>query len=373
MFDNNFKNSAVNLYNNIKNFFDIKGKDRIDLIEESFNCNIKSIYIWKKEKEDKHNKIYKNINITQDVVNEIIYCINTIKLTSIEKIKKHVNNKYKSKINYKIVCYVLKINNLQCENFKIKKDIENFIINCVIENNIITIKEIINKINIKFNVILCKNSVYNILKKHKFSYKLVKVKTNPYTEEEQKERLQNVKYVINNLNINNICSYDEISAVSNKYPKREWAKTDKECIIENKNTLYGKRFTIGLTVNNEKIVNFNVVEGGMKTDNFIDLVKNFNQNHNENKDKTLFLDNASIHHTKKFKDYTKENKTHVLYNVPYNSDKNPVEYVFSLLRKVLERSIFKTIEELTNIVNDFKNKLSSTTLNNIFKHAFNLF
>ena len=45
MFDNNFKNSAVNLYNNIKKFFDIKGKDRIDLIEESFNCNIKSIYI----------------------------------------------------------------------------------------------------------------------------------------------------------------------------------------------------------------------------------------------------------------------------------------------------------------------------------------
>ena len=34
MFDNNFKNSAVNLYNNIKKFFDIKGKDRIDLIEE---------------------------------------------------------------------------------------------------------------------------------------------------------------------------------------------------------------------------------------------------------------------------------------------------------------------------------------------------
>ena len=43
--------------------------------------------------------------------------------------------------------------------------------------------------------------------------------------------------------------------------------------------------------------------------------------------------------------YTKETKMHVLYNVPYNSDKNPVEYVFSFLRKVLERSEFTTINK----------------------------
>ena len=54
MFDNNFKNSAVNLYNNIKKFFDIKGKDRIDLIEESFNCNGKK---KKKINTIKHIKI----------------------------------------------------------------------------------------------------------------------------------------------------------------------------------------------------------------------------------------------------------------------------------------------------------------------------
>jgi len=56
---------------------------------------------------------------------------------------------------------------------------------------------------------------------------------------------------------------------------------------------------------------------------------------------------------------------HVLYNVPY--DKNPVEYVFSLLRKVLERSEFTTINELTKIVNNFKNNLINNKLNNIFR------
>jgi transposase len=97
----------------------------------------------------------------------------------------------------------------------------------------------------------------------------------------------------------------------------------------------------------------------------------FNKIHNNENDKIIFLDNASIHHSKDFKQYVKETKMHVLYNVPY--DKNPVEYVFSLLRKVLERSEFTTINELTKIVNNFKNNLISNKLNNIFRHSFNLF
>lgn len=111
----------------------------------------------------------------------------------------------------------------------------------------------------------------------------------------------------------------------------------------------------------------------MKTDTFIDLVRNYQENYNKNNEKTLFLDNASVHHTKKFKEFAKETKIHALFNVPYNSEKNPIEYVFSLLRKVLEKSMFKTIEDLTAIMNDFKKNISSISLNNIFNHAFSLF
>jgi len=104
----------------------------------------------------------------------------------------------------------------------------------------------------------------------------------------------------------------------------------------------------------------------MKKKDFIDLMTEFNKIHNNENDKTIFLDNASIHHSKDFKQYTKDTKMNVLYNVPY--DKNPVEYVFSLLRKVLERSEFTTINKLTKIVNNFKNNLISNKLNNIFRN-----
>jgi len=373
MFDFNLRKSAVNLYNNLKNNFKINGKERINLIENTFNCDITSLYTWKKEIEFKHKSIYKNINITENIIYNVIECVNILRLTSIEKIKKYINNLYKTSLNNKSISYILKINNLKCEKFKLKKDIEEFIINSITENKVITIKEIIKTINTKFNILLSENSIYNILKKNKFTYKQVKIKTNPYTLDEQKIQLSNVKSVIDYLDRNNICSYDEISAVSNKIPRRGWSKIGEECIIENKNTLYGKRFTIGLTVDTKKVVNFKIVEGGMKTDNFIDLMKDFQINHNKNNEKTIFLDNASVHHSKKFKEFAKETKIHALYNVPYNSDKNPVEYVFSLLRKVLERSVFKTIEDLTEIVNNFKKNILNSTLNNIFNHAFNLF
>jgi hypothetical protein len=43
----------------------------------------------------------------------------------------------------------------------------------------------------------------------------------------------------------------------------------------------------------------------MKTDNFIDLMRDFQINHNKKNDKTIFLDNASVHRSKKFKEFAK--------------------------------------------------------------------
>ena len=179
MFDINIKKSAIRLYDNIKKIFNINGKDRIKLIEDTFNCNIKSLYVWKKENDDNHKNTYKNINITPEIIEEIFNCVNVLKLTSIDKIKKYINNKYNITLNYKTYAYILKINNLECENFKMKIYIENYVINEITNNKLITIKEIIKNINNKFNVKISEKTIYNLLKKNNFSYKQVKIKTNP--------------------------------------------------------------------------------------------------------------------------------------------------------------------------------------------------
>jgi hypothetical protein len=65
---------------------------------------------------------------------------------------------------------------------------------------------------------------------------------------------------------------------------------------------------------NKKILNFATVEKGLKTDNFLKFIKKIHRSDKENK-YTYLIDNASIHRTKKFMKYARENKLHILYNV----------------------------------------------------------
>ena len=86
-----------------------------------------------------------------------------------------------------------------------------------------------------------------------------------------------------------------------------------------------------MAITNKKILNFATVDKGLKTDNFLKFIKKIHRSDKENK-YTYLMDNASIHRTKKFMKYVRENKLHILYNVSYHSETNPIERVFSVLK-----------------------------------------
>ena len=100
-------------------------------------------------------------------------------------------------------------------------------------------------------------------------------------------------------------------------------------------------------------------------------MKKINSVNTDNK-YTYFLDNASIHRTKKFMKCVKDEKMHVLYNAPYHSEINPIEYVFSLLRKKVRKCIINTKDDLIRLLESFKKSINKTHLTNIFNHAFGL-
>lgn len=372
MFDNNIKKIIYDTYNYLKSI-NIIGKRRIDFIETTFKCHITSVYNWIKEFTDNFNDTYNNKNINPDIIISIYNYIKNNKTTSLDNIKKYINNKYNTSFNVKTIGYILKVNDFKTINNKINKDIINFILDTIEKNNVIRAKEIIILIKQNFNKDISNSSIYNVLKKYKITYKKAKLITNPYTKEEEKDRLINTKYVLDNLNINNIISYDEISVTNNEYPNYGWSKSGEECIIKNRlNSIKGNRFSIGVAISNKKIISYKIVEKGFKTANFVDLMKDL-ASKDIKKEYTYFLDNASVHHSKDLKLLAREEKLHILYNVPYNSNKNPVEYVFSVLRKHIQRSVFNTIDELDNIIKDFIKITKNTLFNNCFTHAFNLF
>ena len=312
------KNTIINIYNELKNY-NIIGQQRKDFITKTFKVHINSVYNW--------------INKQYDV--------------------KKLRKKY--------------------ENIKITDTIECFILNSLNDNPVINIKTIKQYILKNFNVSLSISSIYYVIKNNNFTYKKTHVITNPNTIEVQLKQLKTVYNIIEQLNQDNIVSIDETSIVTSQQPSHGWSKKGKKCTVHNSGTkIINKRYTTVMATTNKKILNFATVEKGLKTDNFLKFIKKIHRSDKENK-YTYLIDNASIHRTKKFMKYVRENKLHILYNVPYHSETNPIERVFSVLKNEINRNPNDSIEDIIKSILNVKNTITESTLTNIYNHSFKLY
>jgi len=51
---------------------------------------------------------------------------------------------------------------------------------------------------------------------------------------------------------------------------------------------------------------------------------------------------------------------------------NPIEMVFSLLRKKINKKIVKSTEDIIKVTEDFITEIKKETLNNIFNHSMKI-
>lgn len=158
-------------------------------------------------------------------------------------------------------------------NIKINYDIEQFIINSIDSNKNFNIKKIKKSINEKFNILLSKSTIYNVLHKHKLTYKKITIKTNPLKSERELILKQKLKEEIKETDINNLSSYDEMAIYINDIPYKGWSKKGEKCIILNKNnSILSKRITLGMCITKNKNIDFTLTEGSLKTDKFINFI-----------------------------------------------------------------------------------------------------
>lgn len=322
MYSKEIIKSSINLYYKLKKD-GIIGKKRINYIEKTFNIHINTLYKW-------IDKYY---------------------------------NKNDDTFNFDTYKTIFKYNNL-----KITNQIESFIISSIDINNNFNVKKIKKNIFDKFNVKLSKTSIYYVLHKNKFTYKKMNVKNNPIDENKIKELKTNLKNNIDNLdNINKLYSYDEMSIYLNSKPYKGWSLKGKECFIKTKNkTIFNKRFSIGMSINIDSDIDFTLTDKALNGNKFNTFMKKINKNNN-----AIFLDNASIHKNKQFKNDIENNKWNIIYNIPYHSHLNPIEYIFSLLRRELLNSNVETFNDIVNTVVKFKKNLNKKHVKNIFNKCLN--
>jgi len=313
--------ASILLYYKLKNN-KIIGKKRINIIRSTFDLHMNTLYNWIK-------LYYNKLN-------------NTFNFSS-----------YKTNFKY--------------NNLKITNNIETFIINSIDLNNNFNIKKIKYNIKNKFNTTLSKSSIYHILHKNNLTYKKIYIKNDPYNDAENLKFKNDLKNKISNIDINNIISYDEMSIYLNQKPYKGWSKRGTNCFIKTKNkTIFNKRYSIGMSIDIKGKIDFTIVEGALKSNKFNKFMKKIMTSSNY-----IFMDNASIHKNSIFKQFINNNNFNVIYNIPYHSELNPIEYIFSLLRKELLNNSNSTYKNIINTIVIFVKKFNETYSYNIFNKCFN--
>lgn len=169
--------------------------------------------------------------------------------------------------------------------------------------------------------------------------------------------------------INELISIDEMSIITNRACTKGWALKNKECIINIPYLKPNERYSLLMATSKNKIIKYLLVKKSIKTDDFINFMNELNI---DNPNNTYLIDNASIHKNKKTNDFYKKNKLHIVYNAPYQSKFNPIEMVFSLLRKKLNKKIVKTNEEIKQVIELFIIEIKKEELENIFNHSIKI-
>ena len=126
---------------------------------------------------------------------------------------------------------------------------------------------------------------------------------------------------------------------------------------------------MGITT--KKIIAHTMIKNAANADSFIEFIKKLIKELDDKKQHYLLLDNASIHRSIKFKELIKKYpNVNIIYNVPYSPQYNPIEMVFSFIKNIIRHKNDNT--NITNLKKNIKiaiNKMTSTKLNNYFKHS----
>ena len=141
-------------------------------------------------------------------------------------------------------------------------------------------------------------------------------------------------------------------------PYKGWSTKGKECIIKTKNkSIVNKRYSLCMSIDKKANIDFTIIERALNGNKFNKFIKKINIKNN----KVIFIDNASIHKNFEFKNHIANNKWNIIYNIPYHSHLNPIEYVFSMLRKKLLNANVSNLSDIISVILEFKKKYKSYT------------
>ena len=164
----------------------------------------------------------------------------------------------------------------------------------------------------------------------------------------------------------NIIFLDE-SNITNK-------NSNYRCFRKYDETIYFKysrlfKSNLLLAVDEKNVLYYEITDDTTSEAIFLSFAKNLinKLKDNYNKKYILVLDNLSSHKTSLIKQFFIDNKINIVFNSPYHSEWNSVEYAFRALKRKTYQILFKSKEEQINYIKTF---LDSEEFSNTLQFNF---
>jgi len=249
---------------------------------------------------------------------------------------------------------------------KYTDEIRKYISDYVIKKVNFDYKKLIRVINNKFKIESHKSSIYTILHLNNITRKRINIKTRYSSKSIIKKKMKQLSKEIKLIGKDNIISIDESSFDTHINSYYGWNKKGIQLIVNK--IKQRTRYSVISAISNRKVINTKIIKGSVNSTMFIEFIKEVIDKIKDNN--ILFMDNARIHHSKLFTEYMKTVKNKILYNVPYCSELNPIEMVFSKVKSIVhKKDNNENSQKLQNNIRNGFNKITQENLKGYYEKS----
>ncbi|MCJ7636344.1 MAG: IS630 family transposase [Nitrososphaeraceae archaeon] len=229
-------------------------------------------------------------------------------------------------------------------------------------------KNLIKAVKRKYSIEMSKTSLYDTIHKLNITRKKYKQRIIP-NKNKHKTMIKQFKNKIRKISEDDIICIDETSINTHIHSNYGWGmKGTKIFKIHKKSRI---TYTVISAISNESIIHNEIIKGSSNAKSFKQFIIKVLEK--INKPKYLLMDNARIHHSKILKDYITATDSQIIYNVPYCPEYNPIEMIFSKVKRIIGSKNNRNETVLKkNICSSF-NKVTTNDLSNCYSHSFSSF
>jgi len=167
---------------------------------------------------------------------------------------------------------------------------------------------------------------------------------------------------ITNIDIKKIICIDETYIHSNFCVNYGWSKIGEPIIHYNKSNPIKYSIIMGISIN--KVVSYKVFNKNINSNIFYDFMTHLNNLYHNH---YFLMDNVRFHKSKIISDLFINSTNKILYIPPYSPQYNPIEEVFSFMKRHIKNLSNKNIiKKLNNSIKQIK----KTHLLNYYNHSF---